>query len=188
MASCIEGYDEFCRRYFLTDYKGTPGTGSVSVEVVSGIDPADETLSQRLERIFYFSASQEEYKGKQHISFYIHFGGVESLPNISTDNLMISRHINRLTIGDIPIDIRDFDEDLKLSEGRSRISLLTPDEIEGLNSLTSGEYPAKLILEGTIYKAGNPDEPIERWRIEFQDEVELDDLAWETVDNTPKRP
>ena len=43
MSSCINGYDEFCRRYYLTAYEGKPETGPVSVEIVSGKDSADSS-------------------------------------------------------------------------------------------------------------------------------------------------
>jgi len=176
MSSCISDYDGFCRRYYLTDYRGTPETGPVSVKIVSGRDPGDETLSQRLERSFYFDPSQVEHKGKQCISFHIHYGGVESLPNMSVDGLMISRHIKSLRIGDIPVEISDFDEDLPIVQGRSRSSIYSPDEITGLDDLTPGTYPVTLVLEGDIYRANTSDQPIEHWRVEIREDMELDDV------------
>jgi len=179
MSSCINGYDEFCRRYYLTDYKGTPETGPVYVKFVSGKDPADETLSERLERSFYFNPAQIEHKGKLCVSFYIHYGGVESLPKISVDDLVISRHIKSLSIADIPVEISDFDEDLPISKGRSRMSIYLPEEIKGLDSLKPGKYPVRLVLEGDIYKANNPDQPLEHWQVKLQEEIELNNLILE---------
>jgi len=188
MSSCINGYDEFCSRYYLTDYKGTPEAGPVSVKIVSGKDPADETLSERLERSFYFRASQEKYKGRQRISFYIHYGGVESLPKISVEDLMISRHIKSLNIAGIQVELSDFDEDLMMSEGRSRQSLYLPEDIKGLDTLKPGKYPVRLVLEGDIYKANQSDQPLEHWQVELQEEIELNSLILRSTKGISTNP
>lgn len=174
MSFCIPGYEEHCRRYYLSAYKGTPQTGPVLIEIVSGKDPADETLSERLERSFYFDTKQVEHQGKPCISFYLQYSGIQSLPSISVDDLMISRHIKRLSLAGISVKLGDF-EDLPISEGRTRVGLFSPEEIEGLNDLKPGKYPVRLVLEGDIYKAGQADHPLEHWQVEFQEDIQLND-------------
>ncbi|GAF91901.1 unnamed protein product, partial [marine sediment metagenome] len=141
-----------------------------------------ESLSSKLKDRWLLEAKQSidtHNTGRFGIYFDIKYIGIPELSQMPDEDIVISHRVKSLKMGDIPIDMNDLAGEVSIRNKTGFGRFFLPEQIEGLENLKPGKYPVTLVLEGDIYKANNPGQPLEHWQVELQEEIELNDLIFE---------
>jgi hypothetical protein len=147
----------------------------------TSMEVAGELLSAKLKDKWLLDSRQSIDRNSSRSGIYldIKYIGIPELSQMLDEDIVISHRVKSLKMGDIPIDMNDLAGEVSISNKTGFGRSFLPEQIEGLKNLKPGKYPVTLVLEGDIYKANNPDQPLEHWQVELQEEIELNDLIFE---------